>query len=311
MFLFFLLYVQIDSVIQKITSSVAKRSKFNTWCKKFGYKGPNLIAGYGIQWNIKFQSRELGYMACNVINKMIDNERDRQERDGGKNFYNNLEISRADWDVVKNFNDTLSMSLSCTSLLLSFQTAERLRIEIVFTFKQEFYFVTKKFEGDTSSASSMIGEYQTIKKFILKKKIGCEPKLKSMFEKMLEKTDTYLNEALQCDAILLATALHPSFRLSIFQKWFPTYYDYTQDLLNNLYHSHKTDCTLNTTQPTPPDHEKQPKIRHGALAEVDFFPNKVEVSLHDEVVIYLGVKYKLPTAQADNCLKWWKVSSLL
>jgi hypothetical protein len=77
--------------------------------------------------------------------------------------------------------------------------------------KQEFYFVTKKFEGDTSSASSMIGKYQTIKKFILKKNIGCEPKLKSMYEKMLEKTEKYLNEALQCDPILLATALHPSF----------------------------------------------------------------------------------------------------
>ncbi|PLW48282.1 hypothetical protein PCANC_12883 [Puccinia coronata f. sp. avenae] len=46
---------KVDFVIQKITASAAKQSEFNTWSKKLDYTGPSLIAGYGIQWNIKFQ----------------------------------------------------------------------------------------------------------------------------------------------------------------------------------------------------------------------------------------------------------------
>jgi fumarate hydratase class II len=39
--------------------------------------------------------------------------------------------------------------------------------------------------------------------------INPEPEFQSMFNKMLEKTKTYLQEALKCDAIILATALNP------------------------------------------------------------------------------------------------------
>jgi hypothetical protein len=44
------------------------------------------------------------------------------------------------------------------------------------------------------------------------------------------------------------------------------------------------------------------------LNNVNYFPDTVEVTHFDEVAIYIGGKYKLPTSQAGNCLKWWKVS---
>ncbi|PLW42855.1 hypothetical protein PCASD_07228 [Puccinia coronata f. sp. avenae] len=47
-----------NSIRIYITSSAAKSSKFATWSKKLEYSGPSLIAGYGIRWNIKFQSRD-------------------------------------------------------------------------------------------------------------------------------------------------------------------------------------------------------------------------------------------------------------
>jgi hypothetical protein len=158
----------------------------------------------------------------------------------------------------------------------------------------------------------MISEYQNIKSFIKKKKTGSEPKMQSMFTKILAKTNTYLDEALQCNAILIATALHPSFRLSIFQKCFPTYHNYTHDLLEDLYNSRKTESSLTSTQsqPTPPsESENKDEQSHCALAKVDYFPDTVEVSSDDEISIYLGGKYKLPTSQANFPLKWWKVSS--
>ncbi|PLW10030.1 hypothetical protein PCASD_23937 [Puccinia coronata f. sp. avenae] len=39
---------KINSVIQRITSSAAKDSRFKVWCEKLDYKGPSLIAGHGI-----------------------------------------------------------------------------------------------------------------------------------------------------------------------------------------------------------------------------------------------------------------------
>jgi hypothetical protein len=86
-------------VIQKITSSAARRSEFDTWCKKLDYSGPHLIAGYGIRWNIKFQSREWAYNARHVINQLIKNEKDQQEQDNkqGPNFFDNVEITQNNW----------------------------------------------------------------------------------------------------------------------------------------------------------------------------------------------------------------------
>jgi hypothetical protein len=101
---------QVDFIIQQITSSAAKRFEYDTWCKKLDYNGPSLIAGYGIQWNIKFESRNGGYQARKVIAKLIENERDQQEREGGKNYYNNMEITQSKWDVVNKLNETLSVS---------------------------------------------------------------------------------------------------------------------------------------------------------------------------------------------------------
>jgi hypothetical protein len=86
---------KVDFVIQRIASSAAKQSEYTTWCKKLNFYGPNFIAGYRIQWNIKFQSRDRAYNACKIIRKLIENKKDRQERDGGKNYYNNVEITRA------------------------------------------------------------------------------------------------------------------------------------------------------------------------------------------------------------------------
>ncbi|PLW24859.1 hypothetical protein PCANC_25886 [Puccinia coronata f. sp. avenae] len=101
---------KVDFVIQKITSSAAKQSKFAVWSKKLDYKGPTLIAGYGIHWNVKWQSQDRAYQARNIIAHLIENERDQQERKGGKNSFQDFEITRSDWDIVKRLNDILSVS---------------------------------------------------------------------------------------------------------------------------------------------------------------------------------------------------------
>jgi hypothetical protein len=88
---------KVDFVIQKITSSAALRqSEFAVWSTKLEHNGPSLIAGYGIQWKIQWQSQDRAYQACKVITKLINNKKDQQEREGGKNFYQEHEICRSD-----------------------------------------------------------------------------------------------------------------------------------------------------------------------------------------------------------------------
>jgi hypothetical protein len=179
---------------------------------------------------------------------------------------------------------------------------------------QEFYYVTKKMEGDNSSACLMISEYRKIISFIRKKlAISAEPKFKTMLQRMLEKTQTYLNESMGCDAVLVATVLNPSFRLSIFQVLFPDQYDYTFSLIKGLFEAkvievQEASASLLEKSATPAEKQSSNKAKQ---EEVDYFPEAVAAPVFDELSIYLEGKHKLPTSQASQCLEWWKVCHFL
>ncbi|POW20540.1 hypothetical protein PSHT_03444 [Puccinia striiformis] len=97
----------VDYVIQRITSSAAKRSEFAVWGKRLEYDGQSLIAGYGIRWNIKWQSRDCAYEAREVITKLLELEQSRHNREGGTHFFQEVEIRWSDWEMVKKLNDIL------------------------------------------------------------------------------------------------------------------------------------------------------------------------------------------------------------
>ncbi|PLW45813.1 hypothetical protein PCASD_04746 [Puccinia coronata f. sp. avenae] len=101
---------KVDWVIQQTTSSAAKRSEFGVWSKKLDYDGPSLIAGHGICWNIKWQSRDRAYRGRSIINKLINNEKDRHDHDDGKKFFKDVEISRREWEIVNKLNEIISVS---------------------------------------------------------------------------------------------------------------------------------------------------------------------------------------------------------
>ncbi|KNE97779.1 hypothetical protein PSTG_08997 [Puccinia striiformis f. sp. tritici PST-78] len=225
---------KVDFIIQRITSSAAKRFEYTTWSENLEINGPSLIAGYGIRWNIKFQSRERGYKGQMVIAKLLELEKHRQKHEGGPNYFSNLDITLSEWEVVNQLNETLS----------------------------EFYFLTKKMEGDYSLGCLIISEYQCMKAFINNKLTTAkDPDLQAMLRKMLTKTTTYLDKALTCDVILIATALNPCFCLSIFQAWFPSYYTYTEEPLRSVFNSKKAE--IEATKEPAPAPEKQKKDKSG------------------------------------------------
>ncbi|KNE97287.1 hypothetical protein PSTG_09398 [Puccinia striiformis f. sp. tritici PST-78] len=69
----------VDFITQRITLLAAKRAEYDARSKHPLHDGPSLSAGYGIRWNIKFQSWDAGFQARKVISKLIENKRDRQE----------------------------------------------------------------------------------------------------------------------------------------------------------------------------------------------------------------------------------------
>ena len=81
------------------------------------------------------------------------NEKDCQERDGGKDFFNKHEISQADWELVKKLNNIIGVSTFIYYLIGCF-SVHKGWLKLI----QEFYYITKKMEGDTSSACQMLSE---------------------------------------------------------------------------------------------------------------------------------------------------------
>ncbi|KAI7962373.1 hypothetical protein MJO28_000467 [Puccinia striiformis f. sp. tritici] len=273
---------KVDFVIQRITSSAARRSEFAVWAKKLEHVGQSLIAGYGIRWNIKWESRNRAYEASEVINKLIHNETIRHKREGGKHHFQEYEISTSDWEIVKSLNDILG----------------------------EFYFTTKKMEGDHSSASLMISEYQCLKNFLEKQITATsEPELKVMMVKMIEKTNIYLKEALSCDAIILATILNPAYRLSIFEVLFTAHHTYAKALLQRHFNERKLEIEARTgTRASSPLAEvaSKPTTHRRAGELFNFYPDSIVSPPEDELASYLGWKHKLGTDKAEECLKWWR-----
>jgi hypothetical protein len=100
-------------------------------------------------------------------------------------------------------------------------------------------------EADHSLACVLLSEYQYIIDF-LKKQMQApnDRNFAPMMRKMISKAEGYLDEALKCDAVILATVFNPAFRLSIFKIWFPTYHDYAQSLLQEQYNELKSECTI-------------------------------------------------------------------
>ncbi|KNE87500.1 hypothetical protein PSTT_15641 [Puccinia striiformis] len=52
---------KIDYISRRIASSPQKQAEWKLWAKKLGFQGRGLIGGYGIRWNIAYNSRQRAY----------------------------------------------------------------------------------------------------------------------------------------------------------------------------------------------------------------------------------------------------------
>jgi hypothetical protein len=98
-------------VIKQITRLSAQQAKFERTAKKLNVKVLPLIAGYGICWNIKYQSYRKAIDACKVIGHLL--KEDQEAHQAGPGHSSDLMFSQSDWKEIDNFNCKLEV-ITCS-----------------------------------------------------------------------------------------------------------------------------------------------------------------------------------------------------
>jgi hypothetical protein len=99
-------------VIKQITRSAAQRANFTRIAQQLNLKVTPLIAGYGIRWNIKYQSHKKAIDAREVIDQILKED---QESNGAGDF-NDVLFSPRNWKEIDNLNREMEVRFQWTYL---------------------------------------------------------------------------------------------------------------------------------------------------------------------------------------------------
>ncbi|KAA1079901.1 hypothetical protein PGT21_027076 [Puccinia graminis f. sp. tritici] len=104
--------VKVDYISCQICSSTARRAKFKLVSQNIGYKGPQLIPGYGIRWNVVYDSWTQAYAAQKVIVQLLNDESDKYARKSAAgHFFKGYEVSNKEWQDLNSLNQVLEADL--------------------------------------------------------------------------------------------------------------------------------------------------------------------------------------------------------
>ncbi|OAV91779.1 hypothetical protein PTTG_27879 [Puccinia triticina 1-1 BBBD Race 1] len=284
----------LDAVIIKITGSSAWRQAFER--KAAGKNLKNLIAGYGIRWNIKYQSWKRAYDAREVIDALLKEEYDkfsdqiskssRKNRRKKLGHFKEVQFSGWEWLKIKELNDLL----------------------------EPFDQLTRDMEGDGPTGCQVLPQYFQTIATLKKKQQAClkEDALYPMYSKMIAKLTQYQNEALECETLVMATILHPSYCLKLIEVCWPDKARNTRSLLEKHFITRKDLLAekerhlLNKSGVLDPNPVEEESI----FDQFDAPSADVESK---ELEIYLQ-KLDPPTFKSKDgskTLVWWNVSFIL
>ncbi|KAA1089560.1 hypothetical protein PGT21_022246 [Puccinia graminis f. sp. tritici] len=116
------LTLQLDTVIRQITQSSATRGLFQQTADALGIRCSPLIAGYGIRWNIKYESHKRAILAREVIDKILKDDQESVEKSQRKlrnknnsatdpniGIFNDVSFSPVDWQDIEELNSELKV----------------------------------------------------------------------------------------------------------------------------------------------------------------------------------------------------------
>ncbi|POW16696.1 hypothetical protein PSTT_01202 [Puccinia striiformis] len=101
---------KVDYICRRIASSPQKQAEFKIWARSRNYTGRGVIGGYGIRWNIAYDSRSQAYEARRVINQLLENETNKYAgKSADKHFFKGYEVTMKEWEDVNTLNLILKM----------------------------------------------------------------------------------------------------------------------------------------------------------------------------------------------------------
>ncbi|PLW32056.1 hypothetical protein PCASD_18457 [Puccinia coronata f. sp. avenae] len=127
--------------------------------------------------------------------------------------------------------------------------------------------------------------------------------LEDMFGPMIEVANKYKSIALKCKPILMATVLHPAWRLLLFANKINSHHSIAQGLLVNKFKERQ--ALLKPTTP-PPDKEDLAPVETNPCKAGYVFYSKIsgQDNSKDELTRYHNAKYTLGIK--GDVLSWWK-----
>lgn len=179
-------------------------------------------------------------------------------------------------------------------------------------------------EGDGPTGCMVIPEYVELRHHLQGKidKLATSDAVYPMLAKMLQKTQEYLDEALGCETLVMATLLHPLFRLKFFHKWFdgktgaiPMKAEATLRRLHCEYDlafprpsSHNKETENPASSSSNPSH-KTPRMFHDDSEEEEEEPDSIDNSMDNYLLMSDKMRQRdYNLADPKAALEWWSVS---
>ncbi|KAI7967486.1 hypothetical protein MJO29_000763 [Puccinia striiformis f. sp. tritici] len=153
---------KINYICRRIASLPQKQAEWKLWPAQQKYAGRGIIAGYGIRWNIAFESRERAYKGRKVIKQLLENENDKHTRQSSEgHHFKGYELSSREWEDVNDLNQVL----------------------------KEFLEMTKRMEGDGPKLAMVLYKYVRTRDFLgRKREAAAETVLEPMLNSMIRVT---------------------------------------------------------------------------------------------------------------------------
>ncbi|KAH9445678.1 hypothetical protein Pst134EB_023514 [Puccinia striiformis f. sp. tritici] len=276
---------KVDYICRRIASSPQKQAEWKLWASARKYTGRGVIGGYGIRWNIAYDSRSRAYEGRRVINQLLENETDKfAGKSPSGHFFKGYEVSSKEWEDVNSLNMVL----------------------------KDFLEMTKRMEGDGPKLAMTIYEYLRLRDLLLKKEAAAaSTPLEPMFPPMLKILDKYLNLAIKCDTVCMATFLHPAWRMILFTRKFePKIFASIERLVARKFEEREALIKASEPEPPPPkktnsDNEPTPGDSESENDEFDFYPQDSQtVDVNTEMERYNSGVF--PMDRKGDLLGWWK-----
>ncbi|KAI9601370.1 hypothetical protein H4Q26_001188 [Puccinia striiformis f. sp. tritici PST-130] len=267
--------LKVDYICQRVSSSSARRANFKLVAADKKHTG-SLIPGYGICWNVAYDCWQRAYAARRVIDQLLKDESDKfTGKSAAGHYYKGYKISKKEWENV----NLLTIVL------------------------EEFLALTLSMEDNGPTASMVLYKYRQLIDSLEKKKIAPEfAALQMMFEPMIKVAKKYLDIALGCTPILLATIVHPAWRLSLIKDKFPKFADIALSLVQDAFKAKQEAHNRMLPEPAAPDSNGDDSDEE----EFNYYPVKnVSSQDNNKLKKYLDGAY--PLSKKGDPLNWWMI----